>query len=38
MIPYEQVPFELPPLPKRRRRRAGIPDSVTFANKVPEIY
>ena len=38
VIPYEQVPFELPPLPKRRKRRAGIPDTVSFANTVPRRY
>jgi polyphosphate kinase 2 len=37
-IPYQEVPFELPPLPNRRKRRAGIPDMVSFTHTVPEIY
>ena len=38
MIPYQQVPFELPPLPERRKRRGGTPDSVSFNQSVPSLY
>ena len=37
-IPYKKIPFEAPPLPKRRRRRPGIPDHPNFTHTVPEIY
>jgi polyphosphate kinase 2 len=38
VIPYEEIPYKLPPLPKRRKRGKDIPDSPTFAHNVPEIY
>jgi len=38
MIPYERIPFELPPIPKQRKRGKNAPDTVTFAHTVPEIY
>ena len=38
MIPYETIPFELPPVPKRRRRTKGVPETLTFTHSVPEIY
>ncbi len=38
MIPYEEIPFELPPLPKRRKRGKDTPDRVSFSHSVPEIY
>ena len=38
MIPYEETPFELPPLPKRRKRGKDTPDRLSFAHSVPEIY
>ena len=37
-IPYNKIPFELPPLPKRRERRPGIPDNPSFTFTVPQIY
>ncbi len=38
MIPYKEVSFKMPPVPKRRKRRAGIPDTLSFAHTVPAIY
>ena len=38
MIPYEEIPFKEPPLPKRRKRQAGDPDTLPFTRSVPEIY
>jgi polyphosphate kinase 2 len=38
MIPYKKIPFELPPLPKRRKRGNDVPDSLTFTHTVPEIF
>ena len=38
MIPYKEIPFELPPLPKRRKRGKGVPDEVSFSHAVPEIF
>lgn len=38
MIPYKEIPFELPPLPKRRKRGKDTPDRLSFAHSVPEIY
>ncbi|MDJ0611571.1 MAG: polyphosphate kinase 2 [Kiloniellales bacterium] len=37
-IPYKKVPFELPPLPKRRKRGPDIPDHVLFTHSVPELF
>jgi hypothetical protein len=37
-IPYGEIPFELARLPKRRKRRKGIPDILPFSHAVPEIY
>jgi polyphosphate kinase len=37
-IPYEIVPFELPPLPKRRKRKPGEPKTVTFKHTVPSRF
>ena len=37
-IPYKKVPFELPPLPKRRKRGPDIPDQVLFTHSVPELF
>ena len=37
-IPYEKIPYELPPLPKRRRRGKDTPDELLFAHTVPELY
>jgi len=38
MIPYETIPYKLPPLPKRRRRGKGLPDTLSFAHSVPQIF
>jgi polyphosphate kinase 2 len=38
MIPYEKIPFELPSIPKRRKRGKDVPDSLSFAHSVPEIF
>ena len=38
MIPYKEIPYEVPPLPKRRKRGKGVPDELVFAHSVPEIY
>ena len=37
-IPYKDIPYKLPPLPKRRPRGKGVPDELTFLHNVPEIY
>jgi polyphosphate kinase 2 len=36
-VPYKKVPFEMPKLPKRRKRGKGIPDTLPFSHTVPEI-
>ncbi len=38
MIPYEEIPFKEPPLPKRRKRKPGDPDTLPFTRSVPKIY
>ncbi len=38
MIPYETIPFKEPPLPKRRKRQAGDPDTLPFTRSVPNVY
>ncbi len=35
---YKKIPFESPPLQKRRKRGKDVPDSVTFTHTVPEIF
>ena len=37
-IPYEHIPFELPDVPKKKRRRKGIPDDLVFSHEVPRLY
>ncbi|MEL6774869.1 MAG: polyphosphate kinase 2, partial [Pseudomonadota bacterium] len=37
-IPYETLPFELSPPPKRKPRRKGAPQGVNFTNTVPERF
>jgi len=37
-VPYKKIPFELPKLPKRRKRGKGIPDVLPFRYTVPEKY
>ena len=38
MIPYEEIPFKLPPLPKKRKRGKNVPDTLSFTHTVPEIF
>jgi polyphosphate kinase 2 (PPK2 family) len=38
MIPYKKIPFELPSIPKRRKRVRDVPDELTFTHKVPAIH
>ena len=38
LIPYKEIPFKLPPVPKRRKRGKGIPDELSFAHTVSEIF
>jgi polyphosphate kinase 2 len=37
VVPYEKIPFELPPVPKRRKRGKGIPDALSFSHSVPDL-
>ena len=37
-IPYKEIPFELPKVPKRRKRGKNFPDTLTFAHSVPELF
>ena len=38
MIPYEEISFEAPDFPKRRKRRKGAPDELAFTHTVPERF
>ena len=38
MIPYKEVPFKMPPVPKRRKRSADTPERLLFSRSVPELY
>jgi polyphosphate kinase 2 len=38
MIPYKKIPYQVPALPKRRKRGKGVPDELVFAHSVPEVY
>ncbi len=38
VIPYEEVPFEEPKLPKIKKKDEGTPDKPLFTNYVPEKY
>ena len=37
-IPYEEIPFQLPELPKKRKRTENAAESVSFLHTVPQIY
>ena len=37
-VPYEKIPYKLPPLPKRHARGKDVPDEITFVHSVPELY
>ena len=38
VIPYKEIPFELPKLPRRRKRGKGVPDTLPFRHTIPEIF
>ena len=38
MIPYKKIPYKLPPLPKRRKRGKGVPETLDFTHTVPELF
>lgn len=38
MVPYKEIPFELPPLPKRRKRGKDVPDELAFSHTVPAVW
>ena len=35
---YKEIPFELPKLPRRRKRGKGVPDTLPFRHTIPEIF
>jgi hypothetical protein len=37
-IPYKEVPFESPSMPKLKKRPEGVPEKPMFKNFVPEIH
>ncbi|MGI9491565.1 MAG: polyphosphate kinase 2 [Geminicoccaceae bacterium] len=37
-ISYQEIPFELPPIPKRKKRGKDTPDNLTFKHQVPAVY
>jgi len=37
-FPYEPVPFDSPKLPKRQKRRPGVPETPGFKHIVPAVY
>ncbi len=38
LIPYTEIPFEPPRAGKRKKRRPGMPEDLTFRYEVPQIY
>jgi len=38
MIPYEKLPFTPPEAGKRRRRKPGTPETLTFKHEIPQVY
>ena len=38
VLPWEVIPFEMPKLPKIKKRDAGTPDNPLFTNYIPERY
>jgi polyphosphate kinase 2 len=38
VIPYKEIPFELPKLPRRRKRGKGVPDTLPFRHTIPELF
>jgi len=38
MIPYKEIPFNLPPVPKRRKRGKDTPETLIFSRSVPSVY
>jgi polyphosphate kinase 2 len=37
-IPYKKIPFEPPPVGKRKKRRPGAPEELAFRLEVPQVY
>ena len=37
-IPYEEIPFELPKLPKKHKRGDGIPGTIPFLHTIPQDF
>jgi len=37
-IPYKEIPFELPPLPKKHKRGKNTPDTIPFLHTIPQAY
>jgi polyphosphate kinase 2 len=38
MIPYKDVGFDKPELPKRKKRGEDVPETIRYKNRVPEVY
>ena len=38
MIPYKEIPFKMPPVPKRRKRSKDAPEMLFFSHSVPEVH
>jgi len=38
VIPYKEIPFETPKLPKLKKKAEGVPEKPLFTNYVPEKY
>jgi polyphosphate kinase 2 (PPK2 family) len=38
MIPYENIPFETPKLPRRKRKSSKVPVEPRYRNFIPEIF
>ncbi len=37
-IPYQDIPYELPPVPDRRERPQDAPDTLDFKHTVPRVF
>jgi polyphosphate kinase len=38
MIPYQDVEFDKPELPKRKKRGEDVPEAIRYKHRVPEVY
>lgn len=38
MVPYKEIPFDVPEMPKRKKRGKDTPEKLMFLHKVPEKY